>query len=725
MKKILVLFLLTLQLSFGQSIHPNLLMTKKAVAEIKKDFDKYPLFNESFAKAKKAIDEALTKPMDIPFPKDAGGGYTHEKHKQNYNEMYIAGIMYQVTGDIKYAQFIRDMLNQYAQLYPTLGKHPQGKIEMTGKLFWQTLNETVWLIHTIQAYDCIYDWLKPEERKLYEDNIFVPMCDYFLTECEEEFDRIHNHGTWMVTAVGMTGLVLDKKDFIEKSLHGSKLDNEGGFIPQLDKLFSPDGYYTEGGYYARYALWPFFIYAESLENNRPDLNIFKHRDSILKKAFYSALQMTYTNGAFMPINDALKEKTWLSQELVLASNVVFERYGHDLELLNLVKEQNQVSLTSAGLETAAALKEAKTIPPFSWKSVSFVDGADGKKGGIGILRWGSNEDMETLLFKYSSHGLSHGHFDKLHFLFYDQGEEIIQDYGAARFLNVVQKFGGRYLPENESYALHTVAHNTLVVDERSNFDFNRSESEKNPPSEYFYNADNPGFQYMSAKDFNSYPGVEMHRTMALVNDEKLDRPLVLDIFRIASKEEHQYDLPFYYMGHLVDANFDYKAYVNEKTTMGSKNGYQHLWKDAEGKSNNSAIITWLNKHRFYSIITNADSSMNIYFTQIGANDPNFNLRNDKGIMLRKKAKDFVFASIIQPHGEFDPTLEFTKNSYPDFENIKVLFNDYNFTAIDIEGKNGIKWMVLISNSDNKIDSKHTLKIGDKDFRWTGPITIIK
>jgi hypothetical protein len=85
----------------------------------------------------------------------------------------------------------------------------------------------------------------------------------------------------------------------------------------------------------------------------------------------------------------------------------------------------------------------------------------------------------------------------------------------------------------------------------------------------------------------------------------------------------------------------------------------------------------------------------------------------------------VFASIIQPHGEFDPTLEFTKNSYPDFENIKVLFNDSNFTAIDIEGKNGIKWIVLISNSDNKTDSKHTLKIGDKDFSWTGPITIIK
>src|SRR5258708_19581753 len=36
-----------------------------------------------------------------------------------------------------------------------------------------------------------------------------------------------------------------------------------------------------------------------------------------------------------------------------------------------------------------------------------------------------------------------------------QGREIISDYGSARFLNVEQKFGGRYLPENKSFAKQT------------------------------------------------------------------------------------------------------------------------------------------------------------------------------------------------------------------------------------------------------------------------------
>ncbi len=41
--------------------------------------------------------------------------------------------------------------------------------------------------------------------------------------------------------------------------------------------------------------------------------------------------------------------------------------------------------------------------------------------------------------------LSHGHYDALNVLLFDKGNEILQDYGAARFLNVEQKDGGSYL----------------------------------------------------------------------------------------------------------------------------------------------------------------------------------------------------------------------------------------------------------------------------------------
>ena len=59
-------------------------------------------------------------------------------------------------------------------------------------MFWQSLNETVWLLHTIQAYDAIYDWLSEEDRNNYENNIFNPMVKFFMTDCKHEFDLIHN-----------------------------------------------------------------------------------------------------------------------------------------------------------------------------------------------------------------------------------------------------------------------------------------------------------------------------------------------------------------------------------------------------------------------------------------------------------------------------------------------------------------------------------------------------
>ena len=101
----------------------------------------------------------------MPLPKDAGGGYTHEQHKKNYAAIYHAGLLYQMTGDMRYAAFARDMLLEYAALYPGLGTHPLPKAGSPGRLFWQSLNEAVWLVHSIQGYDLIHSALSNPRQK--------------------------------------------------------------------------------------------------------------------------------------------------------------------------------------------------------------------------------------------------------------------------------------------------------------------------------------------------------------------------------------------------------------------------------------------------------------------------------------------------------------------------------------------------------------------------------
>ena len=79
---IIILFLISGTL-IAQRSHPRLILNKSDVEVIRQNLGKYPLFDAAYNEAKERVDLALKNPIDVPVPKDAGG-YTHEKHKQNY-----------------------------------------------------------------------------------------------------------------------------------------------------------------------------------------------------------------------------------------------------------------------------------------------------------------------------------------------------------------------------------------------------------------------------------------------------------------------------------------------------------------------------------------------------------------------------------------------------------------------------------------------------------------
>ncbi len=647
--------------------HPCLMLTKKGVDGIQQSLGKSPLFDETLLKVRTEIDNVVGQPINVPIPKDGGGGYTHEQHKKNYNDIYKAGILYQLYKEEKYASFVKNMLMEYAKMYPTLPLHPVQKSNYRGKLFWQGLNECVWLVHTAQAYDCVYDYISEKDKKFIETNLFSQMVKFIAEDNKATFNKIHNHGTWAVAGVGMIGYVMNNRDWVEKSLYGLSKDGKGGFMRQMDELFSPDGYFAEGPYYQRYSLQPFIVFAQAIQNNEPERKIFEYRDNILVKAVNTSLQMAYTDGQFFHLNDAL-DKTWHSIELVYGVDIVYN-ITKDYSLLSIAKEQNQVILSDAGMAVAEAIKDGKS-QPFDLKTTLIRDGADGKQGGLGILRMGEGKDQTCVVLKATAQGMGHGHFDKLSISYYDNGYEILQDYGAARFLNIEAKNGGHYLPENDSWAKQTIAHNTLVVDETSDYQGKLEIAEKySPQITGFIN--NKDFKIIEATDTSAYPGVRMQRTLFMVSMGE-EKPLVIDYFVVKSKQEHQYDLPYYYIGQLINTDFKYTTFSTFLKPLGTKNGYQYLWEEASGKSNkNIACVTFLNKNRFYSITTLTNEDTELLFNRIGANDPNFNLRNEPSFMLRKKAKDSMFVSVIEPHGEFNPREEYTIQSESEIKDITM------------------------------------------------------
>ncbi|MEE7560201.1 alginate lyase, partial [Xanthomonas sp. Kuri4-2] len=313
---------------------------------------RYPLFAREQARAQKDLRTAMQAGIDVPVPKDKGGGRSHEQHKRNYQAIQAAGALYRLTGDRAYADFARDLLLQYARLYPTLGPHPEGRGQVPGRLFWQTLNDSVWLVAAIQGYDAIRDSLTPADRRTIDEQVFRRMAD-FLAGTPENFDKIHNHATWAVAAVGMTGYVLRDPVLVDKALQGSRRDGRAGFLRQVDELFSPDGYYEEGPYYQRYALAPFLLFANAIQRNEPQRGIFARRDGVLLKAVDALVQSSY-GGYFFPINDAILDKGLDTEELVAGVAVAYAQTG-DARLLSVADGQRRTVLSPEGLALARDL----------------------------------------------------------------------------------------------------------------------------------------------------------------------------------------------------------------------------------------------------------------------------------------------------------------------------------------------------------------------------------
>ena len=727
---------LTVALATQAGAHPNLILTEAGVERIRAELGTVPLFDATVERVRAEVDAEIELGIDTPIPRDFSGGYTHERHKRNFLILQQAGVLFQILEDEKYATYVRDMLFQYEAMYKDLPLHPQERSYARGKLFWQCLNDSNWLVYVSQAYDAIHDWLSEEERQTLEQNLFRPFADFISIGNPQFFNRVHNHSTWGSAAVGMIGLVMEDEELVQRALYGIRddglgvgaTDDDGGFIrvegqragflANLEEPFSPDGYYTEGPYYQRYAMYPFLVFAQSLHNVRPDLNIFEHKDGVLLKGVDALLNLSDADGEFFPLNDAQKGMSWHSRELVTAVDIAYHIGGQDPRLLSVAETQGQVLLDDAGFSVAAAIRDGRA-QPFEKASINLTDGPDGQQGGVAVLRQG-DEDL-TLVFKYAAQGLSHGHYDKLSFSLYEKGDEVLQDYGLARFVNIEQKGGGNYLRENTTWAKQTIAHNTLTQNETSHFEGRYEIGSEHHSELHFFDASNSSVQVASAVETNAYPGTTMKRTMALIATDRFEKPFALDIFKVSSDTENQYDLPFYFMGQVMEVNFEYDS-PSTLRALGEANGYEHLFLEGAGRpSGDNTRFSWMDNGKFYTLTSATGAGDELLFARIGANDPEFNLRRDAALILRRQgAANTVFASTVEPHGRYSPVSEIAVNSNSNIAELNVVYDDEDYTAVSIEDVQGHTSIFILSNEDPSPSTEHELEINGEVYAWSGP-----
>ncbi len=674
-----------------------------------------PLFQAEVDRAQAFVHAMMEQGVVVPVPKDPGGGYTHEQHKRNYRAIHQGGQLYAITGDEKYRAYVRDMLLAYAELYPTLGDHPAKANQNVGRLFWQVLNDAMWLVHAVQGYRDVRETLTDAERVRIDNNVFRPAVKFLSVDSQRTFDRIHNHATWATAGVGMAGYLLGDQDMVDRALLGSDKSGKTGFLRQSELLFSPDGYYTEGPYYQRFALLPFVVFANDIEHNEPERRIFEHRDGILQKAINTTIQLTY-GGYFFPFNDAIRDKSLNTAELYEGVAIAYG-VSQDPGLLSIAQWQNRTVLNVNGLALSEDLAAGKA-EPFDFKSMLLSDGPDGDKGAVAIFRHGSGPRHTALVAKNSSQGMGHGHFDKLSWQLYANRHEIVRDYGAARFLNIEAKEGGRYLPENESWAKQTIAHNALVVNETSHFGGDGKLADKFAPTQQYFSA-KPDLQVSIATIDSAYEGVAMTRTLAMLDVAGQAEPVVIDVLRADSQEAAQFDLPLHYSGHIMETGFEVARNVAGRPVLGSGHGYQHVWIDGTSTPRTEdAFLTWILDGRFYTYRFVPQENAQVILGESGANDPAFNLRREPLVIQRvPEANSVTFVSALESHGLYDGATEQTIDSRSLIASLRHVETD-EYDIVVVETKSGEKTVLAISY-DRDPDKQHIAEVGGQSVSWRG------
>lgn len=228
-------------------------------------------------------------------------------------------------------------------------------------------------------------------------------------------------------------------------------------------------------------------------------------------------------------------------------------------------------------------------------------------------------------------------------------------------------------------------------------------------------------QVASAKELSAYEGITMQRTMALVTIEELEKPLAIDLFSVQAPEGTRYDLPLYYLGELMSTNQKVEV-KKDLLPMGEHDGYQHLWLEGEAAlAGETFRMTWFNQKNFYTVTSAVQAGDQALLTRIGANDPNFNLRRDPGLIHRRTGGNTLFASLYESHGRYSYADEIPINSFTAVASLEVLHESADYIAVAFALKSGKQYYFAISQNNADESQAHSLQVEGEKLDWTGPV----
>jgi hypothetical protein len=353
-------------------------------------------------------------------------------HSSYAEQVIDCGLLYQVTGEARYAGRAREILLAYAVRYLDYPLHDnQGNKGKGARVASQSLTEASWLIQIAQGADLVWMTLTDSDRAKIAANLLRPSLDQVILPRRL---GIHNIQCRQNSAIGLVGYLLGDRQLIAKAID----DPEMGFRQQIEKGVRGDGMWLEGSsgyhFFTVQGLWPL---AEAARNC--GLNLY---DAKFRGMFDGPLRLAMPNLVLPNFND---------------SGTVALRGEADLYELAFARYHNPayVPLLLSGSERhgrLALLFGAPRLP--APDPLTSSASRNSESSGYAILQRGRGVDATWLCLKYGPHGGGHGHPDKNSFILYARGKILATDAGTHAYGSSLHR----------DWDKTTLAHNTLIVD---------------------------------------------------------------------------------------------------------------------------------------------------------------------------------------------------------------------------------------------------------------------
>jgi len=659
--------------------HPYLALTPADIALAQER-------TRQLAWAKRIYDRLLSEAdADMGRPWDKLPKKDDREHWQVASRLFSTGLAYALSGDKRYAQWSRDGLLAYANLYPRLPL-TNGRCKVYQG---ESLYEAMWVVKIAQAYDLVADsgvFTEEQKRHVENDLLRAALICFRIEDFHNDprikdlHYRCYNFQAWHLAAIGLIGLAVRDLDSIEYAVNSPY-----GFRHLVAHDIRDDGLFWERSVgYHEFVLEALLPLAEgmahcgidlfhmtvtndrSFEPGAHYLTDVSDKPKSLRMMFEAPFYLTFPDLSYPALGDSDRGPLRGTWEQLGG----FHHY-RDPKLSWLIEREMPDETGGASLVTTDRKRpmadwhwlvySLPAAPGARSSALPLEEGEFANSGayrngcslfpssGLVVLREASGDFTErpestAVSLSYGPHGGGHAHPDKLNLVLYTQGRQWIPAFGSMPYETHWKA----------EWTAQTVSHNTVVVDGVSqrptglrNIQWPTDDARDQVIGKLQRFA--PEAKLASASCDRAYPGMTLRRTVRLVGHDVVDDYSVVPESS-SSERKHQFDYVLHIDGELTYSSL---PLAQRSGKLGEICGYQYVEQKQMGATDSllSLIFASGTKQLRLWIIPTDGAPTDLIIGEGLTNSPDGKMAM---LILRRKAAHARFVTVIEPVESHDP-----------------------------------------------------------------------